>query len=824
MRVLKFGGSSVSTVERIRAVGEIVQKSFNSSEAGLVIIFSAFGGVTDLIQDMCQRAASGDQSYSALAEEFKSRHTQAALDLLGSPLTEEVGSLLKENHDLLSDFLKGIFLLREVSPRTRDLIWSFGERNSNFIISKYFEAIGLPSVYIDARALVKTNNEYGSAKVNFEESFNRIRKRLSSQDMLYIVTGFIGSDDENITTTLGRGGSDYSASIFAAALEAEELQIWTDVDGVLTTNPKSVSDAFTIPSLSYDEAMELSHFGAKVIYPPTIRPALELQIPILIKNTFNPQANGTKISAVSDENWSGFIKGISSLENISLLTLQGAGMVGVPGVAARLFKAISVAGINIILISQGSSEHSICFAIKSDDALKAKHKIEEEFSTEIQIQQIDPVLIEGELSIIAVVGENMQHIPGVAGRLFQSLGRNGVNVIAIAQGSSELNISFVVHQDDQHKALNLIHDAFFLSGSKHVHLFMVGLGLIGKTLINQIRDHLSHLKNEQQLDFKVIGMANTKKMLFKKGGIDLFAWEEELQQSGQTSNIANFVEHAIKMNLPNSIFVDNTANHLIPEFYEKLIHANIAISTPNKIATSSTYDQYSRLKKLSAERNIPFLYETNVGAGLPILTTLRNLMVSGDRIIKIEGVFSGSLSFIFGKFAGDEVFSEIVKEAKEKGFTEPDPREDLSGADVRRKLTIMGREAGFILEPNAIEVENILPKECLDAGSAEEFLSILPSYDEHYEKLKREAESKGEVLRFIASFQGGKGSIKLESVDADSPFYSLQGGDNMIVFTTDRYQEKPLVVRGPGAGAEVTAAGVLAEVITIANQNYYLYK
>lgn len=568
--------------------------------------------------------------------------------------------------------------------------------------------------------------------------------------------------------------------------------------------------------MTYGEAMEMSHFGAKVIYPPTLQPALKKGIPLFIKNTFKPALTGTFISNKSDLDGHP-VKGISSISNISLLTLQGGGMFGVPGIAARLFSALARANINIILITQGSSEHSISFAVQPQVARKAKKRVEIEFDNEIKSGSVDPVKLEENLAVVAIIGENMRYQPGIAARLFLALSKNGINCIAIAQGSSELNVSVVINNNHESKALNALHESFFLSDTKELHLFMMGVGLIGSTLIKQVKQQGAYLKKHRSLEIKVIGLANSKKMIFDEEGIDLDHWKEALDDGLQKSDLPTFVDKMKALNLSNTIFVDNTANPAISNYYESILDASISISTPNKIATSSSYLQYQRLKTIAKKRGIQFMYETNVGAGLPVISTLNDLISSGDQILKIEGVLSGSLSFIFNSFNEGVNFSDVVKEAKTLGYTEPDPRIDLNGIDVRRKLIILARESGYALEPEDVEIQNILPSACQQAETIEQLFEELEKADNNFEQLRINAAKDSQVLRMIAKLENGKASIGLEAVGASHPFFSLSGSDNMIIFTTERYKERPLVIRGPGAGAEVTAAGVFAEIISIGN-------
>ncbi len=815
MKVLKFGGSSVANPERIKGITNILKDYYSNGEK-FTVVFSAFGGVTDSLIEMSTGAAAGDENYSVLFDSFCKRHNDAVKELLQNELHDDVLAQLADNHIVLKNLLYGIFLVREASPRTMDYVLSFGERNSCFIIAHTLRQNGINARFLDARKIIKTNRKFGSAKVDFDLTYNNIREYYNENPEIQIVTGFVASTKGGLTTTLGRGGSDYTASILAAGLNAKHIEIWTDVDGVLTADPRIVKKAFPIKTMTYGEAMEMSHFGAKVIYPPTLQPALLKKIPLYIKNTFKPSLTGTFISDQTDSNGIP-VRGISSINHVALLTLQGSGLFGVTGIAGRLFNCLAQAEINVILITQGSSEHSISFAVQPQLSENARKRVEKEFKLELSTEQIEPVKVEGDLSVVAIIGENMRYQPGIASRLFQALGKNGINCIAIAQGSSELNVSVVVSREDESKSLNALHEAFFLSKTKELHLFMVGVGLIGGTLIDQIKKQAPFLKENRSLEIKITGLANSKKMVFNDDGIDLDNWKQELQDAVLKTEIPVFVKKMKEMNLSNTIFIDNTADKNISDFYESILDSSISISTPNKIATSSSYLQYKRLKNISDKRGVQFLYETNVGAGLPVISTMKDLINSGDRIIKIEGVLSGSLSYIFNSFKKGTRFSDIVRNAKDLGFTEPDPRIDLNGIDVRRKLLILAREAGYPIESEDVKIENILPESCQAAESVDQFFIEIEKSNDVFEKLRANAEKDSKVLRFIAKLENGETSIVLQAVDSDHPFYGLSGSDNMIIFTTERYKERPLVITGPGAGAEVTAAGVFAELITIGN-------
>ncbi|MCC6462668.1 MAG: bifunctional aspartate kinase/homoserine dehydrogenase I [Saprospiraceae bacterium] len=819
MRVLKFGGTSVGTPDTIKNLLHILLDYYRQGER-FTVVFSAFSKVTDTLIEMATKAGKGEESYRQLLDQVQGRHLDAIEHLLDPANRAPVEAHIRSNFEALANVLHGIFLLHEVSPRSLDFVVSFGERNAAFIIAHAMQQAGIPTQFLDARQVIRTDAQFGSAKVDFEQTNQLIRTHFESHPYTQAVTGFVASTDDGITTTLGRGGSDYTAAIFGAALSASAIEIWTDVDGVLTADPRRVKKAFTLPTMTYREAMEMSHFGAKVIYPPTIQPALAQGIPLVIKNTFNPGFPGTFISNQADPA-DHPVKGISSINQICLLTLQGSGLFGVPGIAGRLFGAMAQASVNIVLITQGSSESSITFAVSPAQANAAKKAAEKEFAHELRSGLVEPLKIESDLSVVAIVGEGMRYLPGISGRLFQALGKNGINVSAIAQGSSELNISVVVPAPHETKALNAIHEAFFLSDTKTIHLFVVGVGLIGSTLLEQIRQQAQFLRDKRGMEIRVAGLANSRNMVFAEEGIDLAKWRSDLEEAEEAFSMPRFVEHMKRLNLPNAIFLDNTASDVVTGFYEHILDASISISTPNKLAASSPFPHYQRLQMLAAKRGVFWRYETNVGAGLPIITTLSDLIHSGDRILKIEGILSGTLSYIFNHFCAPQAtarFSDIVREAKRLGLTEPDPRDDLSGADVRRKLLILARETGLPLESNDIELEQILPPSCLTAPSVEIFFEELEKHDEHFSALRAEAAHAGEVWRFVAKLEDTQASISLQRFGPVHPFYFLDGSDNMVVFTTDRYRERPLVVRGPGAGAEVTAAGVFAEVISIASK------
>lgn len=814
MKVLKFGGSSAATPERIKSIIEIV-KPYLAGEP-ITVVFSAFGGVTDVLIKLSHQAWTGDESYTYNLKQLEDRHIEAVKALITVQRQSTILAKVKTTFNELEDVLHGIFLVKERTPRTLDFVMSFGERLSAYIISEAFQDKGINCEYLDARKVIRTDSNFGYAKVDFEVTNKLVREHYKFHSDLQLVTGFIATSDGGETTTIGRSGSDYTAAILAGALNASSLEIWTDVDGMMTADPRKVKKAFTVREMTYEEAMELSHFGAKVIFPATMQPAMINQIPIWIKNTFNPSFVGTCISAKGNGKEM-IIKGISSMNKISLLSVEGSGLQGVVGVSMRLFGALAREKVNVILISQASSEHSICLAVDADQTKAAKSAIEKEFQYEIRGGEMDEVYVESDLSIIAIVGEGMKDNPGTSGRMFHALGKNGVNIHAIAQGSSELNISAVIREADVSKALNVLHEAFFLSDRRVVNLFLIGTGLIGKELLTMISDQYDQLANQHKLEVNVIGIANSKKMLFDELGLKLPGLNERKNASGEAMTLPAFVEKMKALNLSNSIFVDCTSSEEVTNHYEEILNSNISIVTPNKKANSGSWQKYQQLKSTAFRRGSRFLYETNVGAGLPVINTLNDLLISGDKVIRIEAVLSGTMNFIFSSFEKGKDFSAIVHEAKEKGYTEPDPRDDLNGLDVARKILILSREAGIPLELSDVEVKSVVPDDCAAAPTVEEFFKKLKGHDGYFEKLRQEAEDKNQKLRFMAVLENGKTSVALASVGVDHPFYSLKGSDNIILLTTQRYQERPMVIRGPGAGASVTAAGVFADIIRIGN-------
>ena len=815
MKILKFGGTSLNKAENVKHVINLIKQQYQSCNE-LSIVVSAFGGVTDSLIDISSLAENRDSNYGSCLKSLEQRHYEIIDQLFTTRGSQKIKKIISNLWEELEDVVHGIYLIKELSKRSLDLIMSFGERLSAHIVTEYAVQSGLQAQFLDARELVVTDDNFGSAKVDFEVTLKNISDYYKKQKGMKIITGFIASTEQGATTTLGRGGSDLTASIFGAALGADEIQIWTDVDGVMTADPEKVQDALSLDSLTYEEAMELSHFGANVLHPPAIQPALEKNITIRILNTFNTDFKGTILTKrlrSSDH----LIKGISSIEDIALLRIQGSGMIGVPGIASRLFSALAKGRINVILISQASSEHSICIAVDPTIVNDAKKLIESEFTLEIDAHLIDNVIIERGLSIIAIVGENMQKTSGISGRLFSALGENGINVVAIAQGSSELNISVVVSKNDEIKSLNAIHEAFFLSESKSVNLFIVGTGLIGSTLLNRIEKDYDFFLKKQHIDFRVMALANINNMVLNESGIDLSDWENTLGKYQEKMDISNFIEKMKRMNLPHSIFVDCTASEEITEFYPEILKSNISIVTPNKIANIAAFEKHQELRELSKKHNTHFLYETNVGAGLPVISTLQGLLISGDIITKIEAILSGTLAYIFTSVNKNKSLSKVVKDAMEKGYTEPDPRTDLSGMDMAKKLLILVREMRVRMELDDIILERFLPDACFEVETVEDFLKELEKYDNRFEEKRKRAEEKGKVLRYIARYEDNKARISLEEVNINHPFYFLEWSDNIIAFTTERYKETPLVIKGAGAGAEVTASGVLADIVKISN-------
>jgi aspartokinase/homoserine dehydrogenase 1 len=813
MKVLKFGGSSVANATNIRRVVNIIKRG---SEPQIIVV-SALGGVTDMLIKTGILAENADETYKEVLHELEIKHLDVARELL--PVTTQSGclSMVKQHFNELEDICEGVCRLQELSLRTKDRIISFGELLSSKIISAYMQSQQIAHQWIDSRKVIKTNNNFGFAAVNFSETNKLISDTVfNSKESLFLAPGFIASDANNHTTSLGRGGSDYTAAIFAAAVNASLLEIWTDVTGMMTADPRWVVNAKTIDSTSYQAAMELSHFGAKVIYPPTIQPVMEQNIPTWIKNTFAPDEKGTIIEGAVQREGE-IITGISSINSIALLSLEGSGMVGIPGFSRRLFEALANDKVNVILITQGSSEHSICVAVNTADAIKAKEAVDKTFEIEINSGKVEPLKIERELSIIALVGDKMKSHPGISGRMFGALGRNGINVRAIAQGSSERNISTVISAADVKKAVNVLHEAFFESTThKQLNIFIVGVGNVGSKLIGQLKKQEQFLLEHSNIQVRITGIANSRKMLFADNGnaINLDTWQDDLAQAEQM-NLEKFVETAIDKNMRNSVFVDVTANAEVAKIYKQLLEKSISIVACNKIAASSAYDNYKALKSTANEFNALYLFETNVGAGLPVIGTLNDLRKSGDVVNKIQAVLSGTLNFVFNHYNGSIPFAEVVRQAQKEGYTEPDPRLDLGGTDVMRKILILAREAGEQIEMEDITNTGFLPASCFE-GSVEDFYAEMLRQEAHFKALYDDAHSRNCKLKFVAQYENGKASVGLQHIPADSDFYHLYGKDNIVLFYTQRYPVQPLVVKGAGAGADVTASGVFADIIRVA--------
>ena len=805
MKVMKFGGTSVGSVDSILKVKQIVE----AAEEPVIVVVSALGGITDKLINTSQMAANGDAEYEKEYREIVNRHIEMVYTVI--PAGEGRTVLLDKVNELLSelkDIFQGIYLIKDLSSKTSATIVSYGERLSSIIAATLIKG----AVWYDSRNFIKTEKKHAKHILDSELTTSLVKETFDEIPQVALVPGFISTDkNSGEVTNLGRGGSDYTASIIAASLNAASLEIWTDVDGFMTADPRVISTAYTINELSYVEAMELCNFGAKVVYPPTIYPVCHKNIPILIKNTFNPEAPGTIIKQEVDSG-SKAIKGISSINDTTLITVTGLGMVGVIGVNFRIFKALAQNGISVFMVSQASSENSTSIGVRNQDAALACEVLNEEFAKEIEMGEISPVVAEMNLATIAIVGENMKHTPGIAGKLFGTLGRNGISVIACAQGASESNISFVVEAKSLRKSLNVIHDSFFLSEYQVLNLFICGTGTVGGSLIEQIRCQQQKLMQERGLKLKVVGIADGHRALFTRAGIDLASYREEMEEKGIPSSAAVLHDEIIGMNIFNSVFVDCTASAEVASLYKEFLMHNISVVA----AASSDYSIYSELKQIARRRGVKFLFETNVGAGLPIINTINDLINSGDKILKIEAVLSGTLNYIFNKISADVPFSQTIKMAQEERYSEPDPRIDLSGKDVIRKLVILAREAGYKLEQTDVEKHLFVPSDFFE-GPLEEFWKKVPSLDADFEARRRKLESENKRWRFVAKLENGKGSVSLQEVDSKHPFYGLEGSNNIILLTTERYKEYPMMIQGYGAGASVTAAGVFADIMSIAN-------
>jgi aspartokinase/homoserine dehydrogenase 1 len=810
MKVLKFGGTSVGSVESILSLKAIVEKE--AQEQPIIVVVSALGGITDKLIATSVLAQKGDEAWKDEFQAMVERHHKMIDTIITDPRKrEQLFNIVDSLFEQLRSIYFGVYLIHDLSKKTQDAIVSYGERLSSNIVATLVQG----AKWYDSREFIKTMRKNHKNTLDSELTNRLVRRTFSDLQRISLVPGFISKDrDTDEITNLGRGGSDYTAAIIAAALDADILEIWTDVDGFMTADPRVIKTAYTIKELSYIEAMELCNFGAKVVYPPTIYPVCVKNIPIRVKNTFNPDSEGSIIKQKVANNDKP-IKGISSINGTTLITVAGLSMVGVIGVNRRIFTALADNGISVFMVSQASSENSTSIGVRDQDAAEAVEVLNSEFAKEIETGAMFPMHAESGLATIAVVGENMKHVPGIAGKLFGTLGRAGISMIACAQGASQTNISFVVKSEHLRKALNAIHDSFFLSEYKVLNLFVCGVGTVGGQLLEQIHDQYEELKRTKRLKLNVVGIATSKKALFNRDGIDLANYRELLADAPE-SNDKKLRDAIIEMNCFNSVFVDCTASKDVAEIYQPLLEHNISVIAANKIAASSSYEKYALLKETALARGVFFRYETNVGAGLPIIGTINDLRNSGDVILKIEAVLSGTLNFIFNELSADVTMSEAVRRAKEQGYSEPDPRIDLSGKDVIRKLVILAREAGYKVEKTDVEKHLFIPDEFFE-GSIEEFWKNLPQLDADFEARRKQLDAEGKRWRFVATFDHGKLSVALKEVDSTHPFYNLQGSNNIVALTTERYREYPMLIQGYGAGASVTAAGVFANIMSIAN-------